>query len=450
MKVERFARLATLEEQELATYRARTPSSQALYERALRSLPLGVGSSFQVARPYPLYLTSGAGSMVHDADGNDYVDYHNGFGSMVAGHAHPKISEAIARAARSGAHFAAPTEQMIVLAEELCRRFRMDSVRFCNSGTEATMDAIRLGRAASGKDVLLKVEGGYHGHHDAVMYSLRPTLDANEIGFGWDEPASRGIPAGLAELTWSVPFNNVAALEEVLDRGSGRIGVLILEPVMMNVGIIPPAPGYLQAVRELCSRHGVVLIFDEVKTGATIAPGGAVELYGVEPDLVCLAKAIGGGAPIGAFGGRSEVMDEIARGVSAQGTFNGNPLTVAASLATLTEVLTEPAYGHLRSLGTRLASGSQKVLEQVGIPAHTTDLGCKGSVTFRSMPLERYADYREVDGSLFDAYWYWMVNRGIFATPGKEEQWTISVQHSEDDIDKTVDVLAAYCEAVTA
>ena len=442
--------VATIKRREVDRYAQRTPGSRALYERALASMPLGVASSFQVADPYPVYLTAGRGSRITDVDGNVFIDYHNAFGSMVTGHAHPKITEAITRAAQRGTHFAAPTEQTIALAEELCRRFRLDSVRMCNSGTEATMDAVRLARAAAGKDVLLKIEGGYHGHHDAVMYSLRSTLDAEELGEGWHVAASRGVPESLSQLTWTVPFNDVTALESALERGAGRIGAFILEPVMMNVGIIPPLPGYLERVRELCTRHGVVLIFDEVKTGATIAPGGAVELYGVQPDLVCLAKAIGGGTPIGAFGGRAEVMDEITRGVSAQGTFNGNPLSVAAALAALTQVLTDDAYELLRRLGTRLASESQKVLEQAGIPAHTTDLGCKGSITFRHGVLERYADYREVDGSLFDAYWYWMVNRGIFATPGKEEQWTISVQHSDEDIDATVEVLAAYCQAVVS
>jgi len=211
-----------------------------------------------------------------------------------------------------------------------------------------------------------------------------------------------------------------------------------------------PKQGYLEKVRELCTKHGVVLIFDEVKTGVTIAAGGATEMFGVQPDLVCLAKAIGGGTPVGAFGGRAEVMDEIEHGVAALGTFNGNPLSMAAGLATLTEVLTPEAYEHLAKLGTRLATGCQEVLDETGIKAVTTDLGCKGSLTFRDRPLERYRDFLEVDDSLFEASWYWLVNRGIYQTPGKEEQWTISVQHTESDIDRFVDVFAAYCNEVTA
>ncbi len=218
---------------------------------------------------------------------------------------------------------------------------------------------------------------------------------------------------------------------------------------MMNIGIVKPLPGYLERVRELCTKYGVVLIFDEVKTGATVAAGGATELYGVQPDLICLAKAIGGGTPVGAFCGKAEIMNEITKGVAALGTFNGNPLSMEASLATLTQVLTDEAYEHLGKLGTRLAEGCQRVLDGSGIPGVTTDLGCKGSITFRDKPLERYRDFQEVDDSLFEAYWYWLVNRGVYQTPGKEEQWTISVMHTEDDIDHAVEVFADYCAEVT-
>jgi glutamate-1-semialdehyde 2,1-aminomutase len=313
------------------------------------------------------------------------------------------------------------------------------------------MDAVRLGRAASNKDVLLKIEGSYHGHHDAVMYSVVPTMDSGGPSERpWTVPFSRGIPQGTEKHTKVVPFNDIPALESMLAEHGDEIGAMIMEPVMMNIGIVMPLPGYLEKVRELCTKHNVVLIFDEVKTGVTIAPGGATDLFGVQPDLVCLAKAIGGGAPIGAFAGKAEIMDEIEDGVAALGTFNGNPLSVSAALATLTEVLTPDAYEHLAKLGTKLADGCQQILTKAGIPAHTTDLGCKGSITFRDKPLERYRDFQEIDDSLFDASWYWLINRGIFQTPGKEEQWTISVQHSEEDIDEFLDVFDGYCTAVTS
>lgn len=445
------ARAERITSDEIARYEQLTPRSRALYERAVQSMPFGVTSSFQAGDPYPIYLASGQGSRVTDVDGNSYIDFHNGFGTMVVGHVHPRVRSAIERAAATGTHFAATTEAGVALAEEIKRRFKLEKVRFTNSGTEATMDAIRVARAASGKDVLLKIEGSYHGHHDAVMYSVVATMDSSgPHERPWTVPFSRGIPEGTAEHTMIVPFNDIPALERALSENDGRIGALIMEPVMMNIGIVLPQPGYLERVRELCSKHGVVLIFDEVKTGVTIAPGGATERFGVQPDLVCLAKAIGGGTPIGAFGGRAAIMDEIANGVAALGTFNGNPLSMAAGLATLTEVLTDDAYAYLAALGTRLAQGCQKVLDQAGIPAVTTDLGCKGSITFRDRPLERYRDFLEVDGSLFEAYWYWVINRGVYHTPGKEEQWTISVQHTEEDIDRAIEVLADYCTAVTS
>ena len=440
-----------LTETEVARYRERTPASKELFERAEASMPFGVTSSFQAGDPYPIYLREGRGSRVTDVDGNSYIDYHNGFGTMAVGHAHPKVRAAIEKAAATGTHFAATTQDGVLLAEEIKRRFGLDKVRFTNSGTEATMDAVRLGRAAAGKDVLLKIEGSYHGHHDAVMFSVVPSMDSSGPSERpWSAPFSRGIPPDAAECTMIVPFNDVAALAQTLTDHGDRIGALIMEPVMMNIGIVLPQPDYLQAVRDLCTKHNVVLIFDEVKTGATIAAGGATEMFGVQPDLVCLAKSIGGGTPIGAFGGRAAIMDEICNGVAALGTFNGNPLSMAAGLATLTEVLTPDAYAHLAALGTRLATGCQKALDAAGIAAVTTDLGCKGSLTFRDRPLERYRDYLEIDDSLFEASWYWLVNRGIYQTPGKEEQWTISVQHSEADIDAFVEVFTEYCETVTA
>ena len=436
-------------DREVGRYEERTPRSRALFDRAGRAMPFGVTSSFQAGDPHPIYLASGSGSRVTDVDGNSYIDYHNGFGTMVVGHAHPKVRAAIERAAATGTHFAATTETAVLLAEEIKRRFGVVKVRFTNSGTEATMDAVRLARAASGKEVLLKIEGSYHGHHDAVMYSVVPTMDSSgPHERPWSVPFSRGIPADNAKHTMIVPFNDPEALEHTLSENSDRIGALIMEPVMMNIGIVMPLPGYLEKVRELCTRYDVVLIFDEVKSGVTIAPGGAVEYFGVQPDLVCLAKAIGGGTPIGAFAGKASIMDEIEHGVAALGTFNGNPLSMGAALVTLTEILTDEAYAYLGRLGTRLAGGCQKVLDGAGVPAVTTDLGCKGSITFRDRPLVRYRDFQEVDGSLFEAYWYWVVNRGIYQTPGKEEQWTISVQHSEDDIDRAVEALADYCDAV--
>ncbi|MEO7097687.1 MAG: aminotransferase class III-fold pyridoxal phosphate-dependent enzyme, partial [Polyangiales bacterium] len=362
---------------------ARTTGSKALFSRAVQHMPMGVGSSFQAWDPYPVYLREGKGSHVTDVDGNEYLDFHNGFGCMVVGHAHPKVAEAIERAARTGTHFAAPTAATVEFAEIICDRFAVDSVRFANSGTEATMSAIRVARAATGREHLIKIEGSYHGHHDPVMFSVVPGSDL--IG-GRDAPSttpmSTGIPAGVADYTHVVPFNDLEMLRTLLaDRGS-EMACLILEPVMMNIGICQPDPGYLQGLKDLLHEHGVLLIFDEVKSGATVAYGGAAERYGVQPDLACWAKAICGGTPGAAFGGRADVMDAISKGAAQQGTFNGNPLIAAAGIATLTEVMTRDAYDYLAAIGSRLANGCAKAMDENNIPGHAVDLGAKGCVSY--------------------------------------------------------------------
>jgi len=452
------ARAREIAGRELAEVLAKTTGSRALFDRAVRSMPMGVASNFQAGDPYPIYLSRGRGSRVWDVDGREYRDFHSGFGVNVVGHAHPRIVAAIEQAARTGTHFAVTTEATVALAEEVCRRFGLERMRFVNSGTEATMDAIRVARAATGRDVILKIEGSYHGHHDGVLFSVVPEADVlglrgvtgGEAMFESGDvyrtiPTSKGVPAAVAHDTLIVPFNDANALERALAERGGEIAALIMEPVMMNVGIVVPQPGYLEAVRALCSRHGVVLIFDEVKSGATIAAGGATERFGVQPDMTCLAKAIGGGTTIGAFGGRADVMQEVERGAAQQGTFNGNPLSCRAGLAALTEVLTPSAYQHLAGLGTMLAGGCRTAIEADGIPAHTVDLGAKGCVSYRPEPLRNYRDFLECNTDLFAASWAWLVNRGIFMTPGDEEQWTISVQHDEDDIRRYVEAFAEFC-----
>jgi glutamate-1-semialdehyde 2,1-aminomutase len=437
---------------ELAKLIDATPESHRLFTRASQTMPLGVASSFQAGDPYPIYLARGAGAEVWDADGRAYVDFHNGFGSTAVGHAHPKIVEAIERAARTGTQFAVTTETCVRFAEELCRRFRLDRVRFTNSGTEATMDAIRVARGVTGRDTICKIEGSYHGHHDAVMFSVAPSLHLIETAeeSGRLPPASKGIPADMARWTVAVPYNDLDALRSLLSACGDQIACFILEPVMMNIGVVLPHPGYLEGVRDLCSRHGVVLIFDEVKSGATIAAGGAIERYGVQPDLACFAKSITGGVPGGAFGGRADLMDEIGRGIAQQGTFNGNPLVAAAGLTALTEVLTPEAYDHFNQLGTRLADGCGRAVAAHGLPAHVINLGCKGCVSYRPTPLVDYRSFLETDVDLFNASWAWLVNRGIFMTPGNEEQWTLSVQHEEAHIDRFLDVFGEFCAAVSS
>ncbi len=445
------ARAAEIATTETARLIERTPQSKVWYERALKSMPMGVGSSFQEGDPYPIYLSHGKGSRVFDVDGSEYIDTHGGFGCMVYGHAHPKIAEAIARAASRGTHFAAPTPDAVLLAEEICSRYDMDQVRFCNSGTEATMNAIRIARAHTGRDHIIKAEGSYHGHHDPVMFSVVPNAD---VMGGREMPASTpmslGTPKWLADYTHVVPFNDLVVLDALLEERGGEIACMILEPVMMNIGIAQPQPGYLQGLKDLLHKHGVVLIFDEVKTGTAIARGGAGDLYGVRPDLTCVAKATFGGTPGAAFGGTAEIMSAIGRGAAQQGTFNGNPLVAAAGLAALTEVLTADAYEYLATLGTRLASGCQTAIDSNGIPAHTVDLGAKGCVSYRPTPLTNYRDFLDTNLDLYAASYPWMVNRGIFMTPGDEEQWTISVQHTDTDIDNYIAAFSELCAALAS
>ncbi len=431
---------------ELVALGDRTPNSRRLFERARRTLPLGVASSFQASKPYPIYLSHGKGAEVWDVDDGRYIDFHNGFGSMAVGHTHPAVIAALDRAARSGTHFAVTTELTVMLAEELCRRFHLERVRFTNSGTEATMDAVRVARGVTGRDVVCKVEGAYHGHHDAVMFSVAPSLNLikNTEGVPYHLPASRGIPPEMGKWIVVVQYNDLEGLERLFTERGDEIACFILEPVMMNIGIVLPQPGYLEGVRDLCTRHGVVLIFDEVKCGATIAAGGATELFGVQPDLACFAKATTGGVPSGSFGGRAELMDEIGHGIAQQGTFNGNPLAAAAGLAALREVLNAEAYEHFKHIGARLADGCQRAIAAYDLPAHVIDMGCKGCVSYRRQPLADYRSFLETNADLFDASWAWLVNRGIFMTPGNEEQWTLSVQHDDNHVAEFVDIFSEF------
>ena len=311
------------------------------------------------------------------------------------------------------------------------------------------MSAIRVARAATGREHIVKIEGSYHGHHDPVMFSVVPGSDL--VG-GRDAPSttpmSTGIPKAVADYTHVVPFNDLEVLSALLDARGHEIACLILEPVMMNIGICQPQPGYLQGLKDLLHRHGALLIFDEVKSGATVAYGGAAERYGVQPDLACWAKAICGGTPGAAFGGRADVMGAIDSGAAQQGTFNGNPLIAAAGLATLTEVLTHDAYDYLASIGTRLAEGCAKAMAEHDIPGHAVDLGAKGCISYRPEPLQSYRDFLETNPELYLASYPWAMNRGIFMTPGDEEQWTLSVQHTDADIDRYVEQFADFCAAL--
>src|SRR4051812_15974594 len=337
-------RIRELTEQELEQLNERTRGSGELYRRARSVLSAGVASSYQVRDPWPIYLSHGAGPRVWDVDGNELYDFHNGFGSMVQGHAHPAIGHAVRERYAQGTHFAAPTEDAIFVGEELARRFRLPRWRYTNSGSESTMDAIRIARALTGREDVLKIFGSYHGHHDTVMVSIGvPYDDIGPHEHPVSLPYGGGIPQSTVDHVFAVHFNDAESMERriaELDAEGRKPACLIMEPAMMNLGVVLPEPGYLEAVREITRKHGIVLIFDEVKTGLTVAAGGATEKYGILPDMVTLAKALGGGLPSGAIGMSEELSKVVEDGTVYQvGTYNGNPLGMAATRANLLDVL---------------------------------------------------------------------------------------------------------------
>jgi glutamate-1-semialdehyde 2,1-aminomutase len=458
-------RLREIGQREEAAYRARTPRSAELHARAREAMPLGVASSFQTYDPYPLFMTDARGSRIWDADGNEYIDFDMAFGVLAAGHSHPRLAEALQRRVANGTCYTFPVEDGILLAEELKRRFNADLVRFSNSGTEATMDAIRVARGFTGREKILKFEGSYHGHHDDVLVSIQPPRDVmGPVEQPTTVPATAGMPRSRVAETVIAPFNEPEILAVILEANRGDIAAIIVEPVQFNIGVVPPRLGFLERLRALADEHGIVLIFDEVKTGAVIAYGGATEYFGVQPDLVCLAKSIGGGVPIGAFAGRREVMGVIeqvpqdgpgvgiehstlaggATRVAHLGTFNGNPLSMAAGLVTLTEILTRDAYPNLHALADRLTAGCQDVLDEYEMPGYAINIGPKGCVMFTPARVTNYRDFIGLDAELWQACFFYLANRGILLPPGPDDQWTLSVQHTEEEIDRHVAVFRDF------
>lgn len=418
---------------ELALYAERTQGSRRAIERARKVMPLGVPSNFQSYDPYPIVIASAGSSWMQDVDGNRYTDFDMGFGALFAGHVHPAVRRAIDAQLDRGTLFVSPCEDNAEVAEMLASRYGLPLWRFTNSGTEATMDAIRVARAATGRDKIVKVEGGYHGHHDEVMISMKPPIAiAGPARRPFSVPSSAGITADTLKTTIIVPYNDPEALEDILCAGD--IACFIVEPVMQNIGICKPQPGYLQAVREITQRYGTLLIFDEVKTGITSGWGGATGVLGVTPDLVALAKSIGGGLPLGAFGGKREYMDTITDGkVVHLGTYNGNPLCMAAAKAVLQDVCTPEATKAAIDLNTKLVDACTSVIDRAGIAAHVVQFGAKGCVTWASEPIKNYRDYKATDFDLAFAQWMHGINRGALLPPGLDDQWLVSVLHGESE-----------------
>jgi glutamate-1-semialdehyde 2,1-aminomutase len=420
-------------EREMRVYSERTRASQVATDRARKVLPAGVPSSFQAYDPHPIVVRHASGSRMIDVDGNEYVDYDMGFGALFAGHMHPAVRRAVEAQLDHGTLYVTPCELDAEVGELLADRYEMPMWRPTNSGTEATMDAIRLARGATKREKIVKVEGGFHGHHDEVMISNKPPLDkAGPADAPISVPQSAGITRGTVADVIVIPYNDPDALERALTNDD--VACFIVEPVMENIGICLPLPGYLEAVREITARHGTLLIFDEVKTGITAGYGGATGKLGVQPDLIALAKSIGGGFPVGAFGGKREYMNLITTGeVLHLGTYNGNPLVMAAVKATLTEACTRPVVEATIARNARLVAACDAVIQRSGIPAHTVEFGAKGCITWSREPVRNYRDYKATNFDLAFAQWIHGINRGVLLPPGLDEQWLISVAHDDAD-----------------
>jgi glutamate-1-semialdehyde 2,1-aminomutase len=433
-----------ISKRELVEYVLRTSQSERAMARAERALPLGVASSFQFYEPHPLVMRAAAGSHMEDLDGHEYVDFTMGYGALFTGHSHPVLCHAVSDQLHRGTLFVSPCEDNAVVAEMLAARFGLPQWRFTNSGTEATMDAIRLARAITGRSRIVKVEGGYHGHHDSVLVSTKPSAAAAGPAVS-PQPvaATEGLPPSVLAETLVVAYNDPDALDRVL--AARDVACFIVEPVMENIGICLPDAGYLQAAREITSRYGTLLVFDEVKTGITASWKGAAGRQGVLPDLIAVGKSIGGGLPLGAFGGTEECMDAITVGrVLHVGTYNGNPLCMAAARAVLGEICTPEETERVIERNRRFVAECQSLLITHAMPAHAVRCGAKGCVTWSPTPVRNFRDYLATDFDLAFAQWIYGVNRGVLLPPGLDEQWLLSVVHTEADIARAVAVLAEF------
>ena len=412
--------------------------SLALFERAQEVIPGGVNSPVRACKSVgasPLFIARADGCRLWDADGNEYIDYVGSWGPMVLGHRHPEVIQAIGRALEQGTSFGAPTELEVELADLVVATVpSVEKIRMVNSGTEATMSAIRLARGFTGRDVIVKFDGCYHGHADTLL------VDAGSGVATLNIPGSPGVPEAVVQYTLSLPYNDIDALESLMTRQGDQVAAIIVEPVAGNMGLVPPREGFLEALRDLTARHGSLLIFDEVMSGFRVAYGGAQERYGIQPDLTCFGKIIGAGLPVGAYGGRRDVMACVAPegGVYQAGTLSGNPLAMAAGIAALKALGRPGVYDVLEARSQRLADGLAQAADQAGIPAVFNRVGSMLGMFFNARPVSDFAAAKTCDLERFAAYYCGMLAEGIYLAPSQFEAGFVSLAHTEADIDQTV------------
>ncbi len=428
-------RVARLLATEWERFTASTPSSADHHDRAQLPLPLGVPSSFQHWDPYPVAIESARGAWLTDVDGRKVLDLSMGFGAMLVGHLNPTVVAAVERALTTGTLFVTPAPSATAVAERFCERFGLDQIRFANSGTEATMYAVRIARAYTRRKAIIKIEGGYHGGYDALSVSVKPDVaDA-----GPEDAPTPVVPFEVeAGVVHVVAYNDLHGLSELLTHHAGEIAAVVMEPVLENISIVVPDAGYLAGVRALCDEHDTLLVFDEVKTGLTAGYAGASQRLNVKPDLVTLAKSIGGGLPLAAFGGRRDVMATVVDGRMPHfGTYNGNPLVMAAAAA-VDEVCTVEALAVAEGLNDDAMTRIDAIIDEFELPAHTVGFGVKGAVTWSATPVRNYRDYKRTDFAAAELSWLWGVNRGVLTPPGLDEQWLVSLAHTAVDMDVLV------------
>ncbi|MEZ0344780.1 MAG: glutamate-1-semialdehyde 2,1-aminomutase [Caldimicrobium sp.] len=412
--------------------------SELYFDRAKRVIPGGVNSPVRACKAVksnPVFFERGEGAYLIDADGNRYIDYVCSWGPLILGHAHPNVIAEVYFASKRGTSFGAPTWLEVEMAETIRKCIpSMEKVRLVNSGTEATMSALRLARAFTGRKKIVKFDGCYHGHADSLLVKAGSGLATFGI------PASPGVPEELTSHTISLPFNDEKALSEAFEKHGSEIACVILEPVPANMGVVPPKEGFLKFLREITAKHGALLIFDEVITGFRLGLGGAQEKFGIKPDLTCLGKIIGGGLPVGAYGGRADIMSLVAPEgpVYQAGTLSGNPIAVSAGLATIRELMKPGAYERLETLSQKLEEGLKEILKELALPYQVVRCASMLTLFFTDKPVTNFSEAQACDTEKFARFWQGMLERGVYLPPSQFEAWFVSLAHSEREIEETL------------